>query len=54
MGAMIIATVVAVIWSNIAGLRSVAWTDALQAAIMLVTSIVTLWVVVFRGFGGFV
>ena len=53
MGAMIIATVVAVIWSNIAGLRSVAWTDALQAAIMLVTSIVTLWVVVYRGFGGF-
>jgi SSS family solute:Na+ symporter len=53
MGAMIIATLVAVIWSNIAGLRSVAWTDALQASLMLVTSIVTLWVVVYRGFGGF-
>ncbi len=51
--AMIIATLLAVIWSNIAGLRSVAWTDALQAAIMLVTSIVTLCVVVYRGFGGF-
>ncbi|MGD2271806.1 MAG: sodium:solute symporter family protein [Desulfobacterales bacterium] len=53
MVAMIIATLLAVIWSNIAGLRSVAWTDALQAAIMLVTSIVTLWIVVYRGFGGF-
>jgi SSS family solute:Na+ symporter len=53
MGAMIIATALAVIWSNIAGLRSVAWTDALQASIMLATSIVTLWVVVYRGFGGF-
>ena len=53
LAAMIIATLLAVIWSNIAGLRSVAWTDALLAMIMLVTSIVTLCVVVYRGFGGF-
>jgi SSS family solute:Na+ symporter len=39
--------------SNMAGLRSVAWTDALQAMIMLVTSMVTLCIVVYRGFGGF-
>jgi SSS family solute:Na+ symporter len=53
LAAMMIASLLAVIWSNIAGLRSVAWTDALQAMIMLVTSIVTLCVVVYRGFGGF-
>lgn len=51
--AMAIATVLAIIWSNIAGLRSVAWTDALQAIIMMLTSIITLWFVVDRGFGGF-
>ena len=33
--AMILATLIAVIWSYIAGLRSVAWTDALQARFML-------------------
>jgi len=32
--AMTIAAVLAVIWSNAAGLRSVAWTDALQAALI--------------------
>ncbi|MEW6673560.1 MAG: sodium:solute symporter family protein [Thermodesulfobacteriota bacterium] len=51
--AMAVATLLAVVWSNIAGLRSVAWTDALQAVIMLVTSIVTLCFVVYKGFGGF-
>ena len=50
--AMILSTLIAIIWSNIAGLRSVAWTDALQAMIMLVTSIVVLGLVVYRGFGG--
>jgi SSS family solute:Na+ symporter len=53
MAAMIIATFLALIWSNIAGMRSVAWTDAFQALIMIVTSVFTLWVVVQRGFGGF-
>jgi len=51
--AMILATVLAVIWSNMAGLRSVAWTDALQAVIMLVSSVITLCFMVYRGFGGF-
>ncbi len=51
--AMTIAAVLAVIWSNAAGLRSVAWTDALQAALMILTSIITLCFVVYRGFGGF-
>jgi SSS family solute:Na+ symporter len=51
--AMLVATLLAVIWSNMAGLRSVAWTDALQAVIMLVSSIITLCFMVYRGFGGF-
>lgn len=51
--AMFVAAVLAVVWSNIAGLRSVAWTDALQAIIMLLTSIITLFYVIHRGFDGF-
>lgn len=51
--AMILATLIAIVWSNIAGLRSVAWTDALQALIMLVTSIWVLYLVVNKGFGDF-
>jgi SSS family solute:Na+ symporter len=50
---MILATLIAMVWSNIAGLRSVAWTDALQALIMLITSIWVLYLVVNKGFGGF-
>jgi SSS family solute:Na+ symporter len=48
-----IPTLIAMVWSNIAGLRSVAWTDALQALIMLVTSIWVLYLVVDKGFGNF-
>ena len=51
--AMVVATLLAVVWSNMAGLRSVAWTDALQAVIMLLSSIITLFFMVYRGFGGF-
>ncbi len=50
---MIIAIVLAIVWANIAGLRSVAWTDALQALIMLVVSIAAVWYLAYRGFGGF-
>ena len=53
MWAMILATFLAVIWSNTAGLRSVAWTDALQAALMIVTAVITLAFIVYKGFGGF-
>jgi SSS family solute:Na+ symporter len=53
MAGIIIATILAVAWANIAGLRSVAWTDAMQALIMIVTSIMVLLFVVYRGFGGF-
>jgi SSS family solute:Na+ symporter len=51
--AMAVAAVLSVIWANIAGLRSVAWTDALQAGIMLISAVVILGLVIYRGFGGF-
>ncbi len=52
---IIIAVIINIIWSNIAGMRSVAWTDAFQALIMLVTSIIALGIVVsyLGGFGAF-
>ena len=49
---MIIAAVLALVWANIAGMRSVAWTDALQALIMLVASMAAVWYLANRGFGG--
>jgi solute:Na+ symporter, SSS family len=48
----LIATVLAVGLTLIAGIRSVAWTDAFQALIMLITSIGVVWVVT-QGLGGF-
>lgn len=53
MAGIVIAVILAVAWANIAGLRSVAWTDAMQALIMIVTSVLVLLFVVFLGFGGF-
>jgi len=50
---MIVAIVLGIAWSNIAGLRSVAWTDAFQALVMVGTSLAVLLVVVQAGFGGF-
>jgi SSS family solute:Na+ symporter len=48
-----LAIVLAIVWSNIAGLRSVAWTDALQALIMLGASIAAVCFLAYKGFGGF-
>jgi SSS family solute:Na+ symporter len=50
-----IAVVCAIAWSNIAGLRSVAWTDAFQALLMIVVSAAVLGVVInaLGGFGAF-
>ena len=50
-----IAVLCAIAWSSIAGLRSVAWTDAFQALVMIVTSAVVLGVIVneLGGFGSF-
>ncbi|TES84914.1 MAG: sodium:solute symporter family protein [Dehalococcoidia bacterium] len=52
---IIIAVVCAIAWSSIAGLRSVAWTDAFQAIIMIVVSAAVLGVVInaLGGFGSF-
>jgi SSS family solute:Na+ symporter len=52
---IIIAVFCAIAWSNIAGMRSVAWTDAFQALVMIVTSAAVLGVVVaaLGGFGSF-
>jgi len=52
---IIVAAVCAIAWSNIAGMRSVAWTDAFQALIMIATSAAVLGVVVaaLGGFGSF-
>lgn len=50
---VILATIFAVTWAYIGGMRSVAWTDSLQAAVMLVVATVSVFFIVQRGFGGF-
>jgi SSS family solute:Na+ symporter len=53
---LVLAAFLAILWAWMAGLRSVAWTDSLQALIMLVTSVLVLVFVIYRyfeGFGGF-
>jgi SSS family solute:Na+ symporter len=52
LAAMMIATILALVWTNIAGLRSVAWTDALQGLIMLFASTAAVWYLADHGFGG--
>lgn len=43
---VILATVLAIVFSNVAGIRSVMWTDSLQAIVMIVTSVLaTAWVI---------
>jgi len=49
---IVLATLLAVAWSRIAGLRSIAWTDAFQALIMIVSSAAILGLVVSK-LGGF-
>jgi SSS family solute:Na+ symporter len=49
---VLFATILAVLFSNIAGLRSVAWTDSLQALFMIITSTVVILVLI-NGLGGF-
>ncbi len=48
-----IAAVIAVYWTWTGGLRAVAWTDALQGAVMLIVATASVIFVVYRGFGGF-
>lgn len=48
---VIIATVLAIVFSFIAGIRSVAWTDSLQALVMIITATVVVMLIV-NGLGG--
>ena len=48
-----IAAVIAVYWTWTGGLRAVAWTDSLQGAVMLIVATLSVFFVVYRGFGGF-
>src|SRR5690606_1376882 len=49
---VIIATILAIVFSYIAGIRSVAWTDSLQAMFMIITSTLVVIMIV-KGLGGF-
>ena len=49
---VLIATIMAILFSYIAGIRSVAWTDSLQAVFMIITSTVVVLVLI-SGLGGF-
>jgi len=49
---ILVATLLAIAWSRIAGLRSVAWTDAFQALIMILSASVLL-AVIMAELGGF-
>ncbi|QOR68708.1 sodium:solute symporter family protein [Cytobacillus suaedae] len=48
---VIIATVLAIVFSFIAGIRSVAWTDSLQALVMIITATIVVMLIV-NGLGG--
>ncbi|MBE4908572.1 sodium:solute symporter family protein [Bacillus luteolus] len=48
---VIIATVLAIVFSYIAGIRSVAWTDSLQALVMIITATIVV-VLIVNGLGG--
>jgi SSS family solute:Na+ symporter len=49
---VVIATVLAIVFSLAAGIRSVVWTDSLQAIVMIITATVVVLVVI-NGLGGF-
>ncbi|RKQ30515.1 sodium:solute symporter family protein [Oceanobacillus halophilus] len=49
---VIIATVLALVFSYVAGIRSVVWTDSLQALFMIVTSTIVV-IILIKGLGGF-
>lgn len=49
---VVIATILALIFSYIAGIRSVAWTDSLQSLMMIITSTLVVFLIV-KGLGGF-
>lgn len=54
--AVLVGAVLAIVWTLFAGLRSVAWTDALQATVMMVSALIAVGfaIAALGGFGGFV
>lgn len=50
---VIIATLLAIAWALIAGMKSVAWTDSLQSLIMIIVSVLILFFIVNKELGGF-
>jgi solute:Na+ symporter, SSS family len=48
-----IAAFIAVYWTWTGGLKAVAWTDSLQAAVMLSVAVLSVIFIAYRGFGGF-
>jgi len=53
MAGLLIATFVAFVWAYMGGMRAVAWTDSLQALVMIVVSSLSVLFVVYGAFGGF-
>lgn len=51
MTGVVVATLLAVAWAYIAGMRSVAWTDSLQSVVMMISAVAVLILVV-RALGG--
>lgn len=49
---VLIATIMAILFTYIAGIRSVAWTDSLQAIFMIITSTIVILLLI-NGLGGF-
>ncbi len=50
---VIIASIIAVYWTWTGGLKAVAWTDSLQAMVMLIVATLSVIFIAYRGFGGF-
>ncbi len=50
---VLIASFVAVYWTWTGGLKAVAWTDSLQALVMLTVASLSVVFIAYRGFGGF-
>lgn len=50
---ILIAAFITVYWTWTGGLKAVAWTDSLQAAVMLAVAIASVVFIAYRGFGGF-
>ena len=53
MAGLVVATVFAVTWAWMGGMRAVAWTDSLQALVMITIALLSVVLIVYRGFGGF-